>query len=358
MRLLNIILLLISVNCYGALTAEEFNRINQMANDGDADAQLILANCYGTSKNDTEGMKWLISSAQLGNREAQFSLGSAYKSGWYGLPVNKAEAVKWWLKAAEQGDNQATLSLGFYYLYQDKNPPRAIMWLRNASERGDGGSSLLIANCYFLGEGVPPDKIESYAYALLAKSQGLISPLDNISTFEENLSPNEIREAQRRATYLYKQTEFKIKEVARKDEEEKKSWDNRYNKIADKPQVVAKLGSAISDTPSYFTELDYLYCFLLIVALYLVTKNNFELPKTIIGIKKANLNQTEVSSKRIQKSYFSCWWKTAVILLIAQGILGYWNAGENGMALMLGRGLVLSPLHALWIGWIWWSIKK
>jgi len=358
MRLLNIILLLISFNCYGALTTEEFNRINQMANDGDAEAQFILAKQYGTSKNDTEGMKWLMSSAQLGNREAQFLVGSAYKSGWYGLPINKDEAVKWWLKAAEQGDNQATYSLGFYYLYQDKNPPRGIMWLRNASERGDAGSSLGIASCYFLGEGVPPDKVEAYAYALLAKSQGLHPSLNDISTYELELTPNEIRESQRRATYLYKQTEFKIKEIAKRDEEERKSWDNRYNKITDKPQVVTKLESTISDTPSYFTELDYLYCFLLIVALYLVARNNFELPKTIIGINKNNLNQTEASSKRIQVSYFSCWWKTAVILLIAQGILGYWNAGENGMALMLGRGLLLSPLHALWIAWIWWRIKK
>lgn len=53
-----------------------------------------------------------------------------------------------------------------------------------------------------------------------------------------------------------------------------------------------------------------------------------------------------------QVSFFSIWWKTALVIYVATACLGYLNSGEYGFGYMLGQGLVTAPLSALFFGGI------
>ena len=49
-------------------------------------------------------------------------------------------------------------------------------------------------------------------------------------------------------------------------------------------------------------------------------------------------------------SFFSIWWKTALVIYAACAALGYLNSGEYGFGYMLGQGLISAPLSALFFG--------
>jgi len=57
-------------------------------------------------------------------------------------------------------------------------------------------------------------------------------------------------------------------------------------------------------------------------------------------------------------SFISCWFKSTVFIYLAGAILGYLNAGEQGLAWQLGAGVVRAPFSGLVIGFIWWLVRK
>ena len=57
-------------------------------------------------------------------------------------------------------------------------------------------------------------------------------------------------------------------------------------------------------------------------------------------------------------SYWACWWKATWVLLLLGCLLGFFNAGESGLAMAMGAGLILAPIKGLFWGWIYWLIKK
>jgi TPR repeat protein len=72
------------------------------AEQGDADAQLGLADCYEYLHDDPERVKWLRRAAEQGNVIAQYNLGASYRLG-EGVPENDIEAYKWFSVAAAHG---------------------------------------------------------------------------------------------------------------------------------------------------------------------------------------------------------------------------------------------------------------
>ena len=57
-------------------------------------------------------------------------------------------------------------------------------------------------------------------------------------------------------------------------------------------------------------------------------------------------------------SYWACWWKATWVLFLLGCLLGFLNAGESGLAMAMGAGLLLAPIKGLFWGWIYWLIKK
>ena len=120
------------------------------------------------------------------------------------------------------------------------------------------------------------------------------------------------------------------------------------------------LASIISSFEKYSYIIIFVVCTLLVGASYTLIKEKLTKPNH----GRTKFDEEEIAGSSYSRSkdnkvtYFSCWWKTSLVLLLLQGLLGYLNSGTQGIAVMVGRGLLLSPLHALWIAWIWWRIKK
>ena len=81
-----------------------------LANQGLADAQFMLGNCYtlgeGVPKNDAEAVKWHRLAANQGLAKAQLMLGLQYASGT-GVPKNYVRAYIWFSLSAAQGNQAA-----------------------------------------------------------------------------------------------------------------------------------------------------------------------------------------------------------------------------------------------------------
>ena len=99
----------------GAFAQNDINSIKKAAEQGDAQAQFNLGNCYakgeGVNKNLKEAAYWYRKAAEQDLAEAQFTLGRCYYNG-YGIDKDFKEATYWYRKAAEQGLAKAQAALG------------------------------------------------------------------------------------------------------------------------------------------------------------------------------------------------------------------------------------------------------
>ena len=57
-------------------------------------------------------------------------------------------------------------------------------------------------------------------------------------------------------------------------------------------------------------------------------------------------------------TFLSYWFKAAVIIYLVYAILGYGNAGSQGLAYQMGAGIIRAPLLGLIVGWVWWLAKR
>ncbi|MUL36921.1 tetratricopeptide repeat protein [Gloeocapsopsis dulcis] len=84
-----------------------FKILKPIADDGDAEAQCIIANMYhlglGLERNTLEAVKWYKKSAEQGYGLASNNLAGIFLVGDDGIEVDQAEAKKWYKKAREQG---------------------------------------------------------------------------------------------------------------------------------------------------------------------------------------------------------------------------------------------------------------
>ena len=83
-----------------------FESVKQLAEKGNAEAQLKLAQMYqegkGVAQNLQEAFNWSRKAAEQGLAQAQFFLGQMYATG-KGVAKDIKEATKWLQKAADQG---------------------------------------------------------------------------------------------------------------------------------------------------------------------------------------------------------------------------------------------------------------
>jgi len=143
------------------ITEEDIARLTKMAESGDMDAQITLADIYYARKDIEQANKWYAKSAeqQTDNKELQEIVrlskldkegltkeaenGSIIAQSFLGTMLanekNYPEAFKWTEKAAEQGDREAQYLLGAMYmegLSVEKNTEEAWKWIKKSAERG------------------------------------------------------------------------------------------------------------------------------------------------------------------------------------------------------------------------------
>lgn len=80
--------------------------LRKAAASGNSYAQLHMGLSYigkGDPRQDTEGIKWLLKSANQNNKDAAEFLSIGYKNGWWGLPKD-LEKVKYWSEKSSVGN--------------------------------------------------------------------------------------------------------------------------------------------------------------------------------------------------------------------------------------------------------------
>jgi len=139
-------LFFLGIFCLLTLVAcsSEFEKTLELAEKGDADAQLTLAEMYKEGENIEKDLKsahkWYLKSANQGNRVAEFWLGFAYKYGIDGAKQDYKEAAKWFKKGADQGEPHSQYYLGDMYLHGigvDKNVTAALILYKAAAGNGN-----------------------------------------------------------------------------------------------------------------------------------------------------------------------------------------------------------------------------
>ncbi|MDR3182198.1 MAG: hypothetical protein LBT89_04620 [Planctomycetaceae bacterium] len=142
--------------------SEIINGIRKRAEEGDADFQNILGDCYfygvgGPKKNSEKAVEWYMKSAAAGNPVAFNDLGDCYWEG-NGVTQDKSKALEYYHKAAEKG----------YYTKSSKVAKRAAFGfdkLRNLADRGTAEDKYKLGMRFLYGDkDVPQDKQEAIVW--------------------------------------------------------------------------------------------------------------------------------------------------------------------------------------------------
>lgn len=120
----------------------EMDRMIALANAGNVDAMIILADKYGSgdgvARDTSERIRWLRRAATAGRASAMFDLGVALSEG-SGVQQNATEAAKWFKGAAAKGVVEAMFNLGIMAKKGEGMQPSlsvARSWMSQAAEKG------------------------------------------------------------------------------------------------------------------------------------------------------------------------------------------------------------------------------
>jgi TPR repeat protein len=147
-----------------AMSPEELAMTRNVAERGNASAQLLLAIAYlngdgGLGRDARLASHWFEQAALQGNGYAEARLGDLYAEG-LGVVPNLQVAADWRERAARRGNIDAQLKLGRMYLQGDgvaQDLARAREWLQAAAEGGDSEAAYLLSHLYKHGLGGPRD---------------------------------------------------------------------------------------------------------------------------------------------------------------------------------------------------------
>lgn len=117
---------------------ESLYQTKALAQKGDHDAQLALANMYfngsDVTEDKSEAFVWFKKAAKQGNRAAMEAVGDCYKNG-IGVMKSASQAFKWYKKAADMGSKTAMEAVGDCYKNGEgtsKNLKQAIKYYEQA----------------------------------------------------------------------------------------------------------------------------------------------------------------------------------------------------------------------------------
>jgi Sel1 repeat len=123
----------------------------QSAGSGPSSSSIAEANQKGLEALERQdfasAMQWFRMSADQGDANAQFLVGTMYQRG-RGVPEDATQAVHWYRLAAEQGQVKAQFFLGWAYIVAmgvPKDYAQAEMWLGKAAAQGDADAKAKLA---------------------------------------------------------------------------------------------------------------------------------------------------------------------------------------------------------------------
>jgi len=145
--------------------------------------------------------------ADAGHASAQFNLAQMYRRG-LGVPADLVRAERYYREAALQGHRSAQANLAsLYFTKQPPQPKEAIYFWRLAARQGDAISQYQMGVQYFNGEYVVRDRIQAYAWMVLAADKGLADAKNALSQMRQYLSAEETEKGAALAVSLQQEIE-------------------------------------------------------------------------------------------------------------------------------------------------------
>ena len=157
---------------------EAAERLEQLADAGDAYAQYIIGTAYrdgGLLIPDTaKAQKFLECAAKQEIDAAQYALGKLYLSDDADVH-DSAKGIYWLKRSADNGNNYAAYRLGKEYLSGKntiKDAETAVSYLRQAADNGNAYAQYLLGKLTLMGEGIPKDMDAAYEWFAAARDNG------------------------------------------------------------------------------------------------------------------------------------------------------------------------------------------
>ncbi len=137
--------------------ASLFEQIKASAEKGDAESQFKLGSLYEFTTNSAKGIEWFRKTAEQGHIMAQNWLGYKYYNG-DGVAKDIPQAVEWYYKSAKQGRAQAENDLGVCCMngqWELNGKETAVKLFKAAANQGLNYAQYNLALCYYGGIGLP-----------------------------------------------------------------------------------------------------------------------------------------------------------------------------------------------------------
>lgn len=151
------------------------------ANEGYPPAQFKLGYMFiyalGVKQNLHYGYELLLQAAQQGDADAELLLGHLYETGYYIVSQDTQQAFLWYSKAASQGNARAENNLGTMYKdgeWVAQDYAKAFNWYQIAANQKDALAIYNIANMYMNGYGLPKNQTKAITTYKLAADMGSI----------------------------------------------------------------------------------------------------------------------------------------------------------------------------------------
>tara|TARA_B100001248_G_scaffold261719_1_gene253884 strand:- start:38886 stop:39578 length:693 start_codon:yes stop_codon:yes gene_type:complete len=152
--------------------------LNHLAKQGDAASQVALGVKYhrgeGVKKNDTKAFTLFQEAAQQEDLEGIIYLGKLCREG-EGTEKNPERAAQLFKQAADLGDPIGQIYLGELLLKGEgvsKNERQALAHFLKSAKQGQPVAQNYVASLYGQNPETPQDRIEAYAWGIIAEAQG------------------------------------------------------------------------------------------------------------------------------------------------------------------------------------------
>ncbi len=164
--------------------------------------QKFNAEGKGVARDYEQAVFWYEKATAQGYASAQFNLGLMFYNG-QGVAQDYQRAVSWYRKAAVQGNAEAQFNLGVMY-YNGRGVAlgfkEAVSWYEKAAAQEHTPAQISLGVMYYNGEGVAQDHVEACKWLILAGTNGNEVAAKKREIVERKMTPEQIAEAQRRAS--------------------------------------------------------------------------------------------------------------------------------------------------------------
>ena len=150
------------------LSPEDFDRIRESAEAGNAYAATLLGDCYGkgwgVQRDDAQAVAWYRKGAEAGDTMGMVALANCYLFGT-GVAVDEEQSFQWNMRAAEAGSPEGMLNVALDYEGGHgvpQTPEAAFMWYSRAATLDYDLAMYNLARCYRTGYGTQPSPEKAF----------------------------------------------------------------------------------------------------------------------------------------------------------------------------------------------------